>query len=140
MKDNHAMLHDVKIELYGEDGSRVDRIEGASSNTTRRRTAKAAGPVEITLMKPGVAPAIAPRATPGQAVADKAKGTALRRGRECRAGEIHVKTSGLTFDQKSGVATTSQHVDFSMVQGSGSSMGATYDSQQGTWCSTRRWS
>ena len=46
-------------------------------------------------------------------------------------GEIHVKTSGLTFDQKSGVATTSQHVDFSMVQGAGSSMGATYDSEQG---------
>ena len=42
-----------------------------------------------------------------------------------------MKTSGLTFDQKSGVATTSQRVDFSMAQGAGSSMGATYDSQQG---------
>ena len=28
-KDNHAVLHDVKIELFGEDGSRTDRIEGA---------------------------------------------------------------------------------------------------------------
>src|SRR5271166_4231412 len=29
LKDNHALLHDVKIELYGADGSRVDRIEGS---------------------------------------------------------------------------------------------------------------
>jgi len=28
-KDNHVTLRDVKVELYGEDGSRVDRIEGA---------------------------------------------------------------------------------------------------------------
>jgi lipopolysaccharide export system protein LptA len=65
-------------------------------------------------------------------VGDKLKGAPVASVAEAAArGEIHVKTSGLTFDQKSGVATTSQHVDFSMVQGSGSSMGATYDSQQG---------
>jgi lipopolysaccharide export system protein LptA len=45
--------------------------------------------------------------------------------------EIHVETSGLTFDTRSGVATTAEHVDFSTVQGSGSSMGANYDSQKG---------
>ena len=49
-----------------------------------------------------------------------------------------MKTSGLIFDQKTGMATTSQHVDFSMVQGSGSSMGATYDSQQGHLVLDRR--
>ena len=42
-----------------------------------------------------------------------------------------METSGLSFDWNSGVTTTSQHVDFSMKQGAGSSMGATYDSQQG---------
>ena len=94
--------------------------------------ATAAGPVEITLMRPGVAPAIAPKAAAGQAVGEKLKGAPLASAAETAArGEIHVKTSGLTFDQKSGVATTSQHVDFSMAQGAGSSMGATYDSQQG---------
>jgi lipopolysaccharide export system protein LptA len=46
-------------------------------------------------------------------------------------GEIHVETSGLTFDETSGVAATGKAVLFSMVQGSGSSIGATYDSQQG---------
>ena len=57
----------MKIELYGEDGSRVDRIEGAEFEYDQKAgTAIAAGPVEITLMRPGVAPAIAPKATPGR--------------------------------------------------------------------------
>ena len=73
---NHALLHDVKIELYGEDGSRVDRIEGDEFEyDPQEGTAMATGPVEITLMRPGVAPAIAPKATAGQAVGDKAKGS-----------------------------------------------------------------
>jgi lipopolysaccharide export system protein LptA len=126
-------LHDVKIELYGEDGSRVDRIEGGEFEYDQQAgTAKATGPVEITLMRPGVAPAIAPKAAPMQAVGEKLKGAPVASvAEEAARGEIHVKTSGLTFDQKSGVATTSQHVDFSMVQAKGSSMGATYDSQKG---------
>jgi len=132
-KGGHVLLHDVKIELYGEDGSRVDRIEGKEFEYDQKNsTVTAAGPVEITLMRPGVAPAIAPKATPGQAVGDKQKGSALASAAETAArGEIHVKTSGLTFDQKSGIATTSQHVDFAMAQRTGSSMGASYDSQQG---------
>ncbi|HEV2488154.1 MAG TPA: LptA/OstA family protein [Terracidiphilus sp.] len=134
LKNDHALLHDVKIELYGEDGSRVDRIEGAEFEYNQKdETATAAGPVEITLMRPGVAPAIAPNVTPSQVVSDKAIAKPLATAAETAAsGEIHVKTSGLTFSQKSGVATTSQRVDFSVTQGSGSSMGATYDSQQGT--------
>jgi lipopolysaccharide export system protein LptA len=133
LKKGNALLHDVKIELYGADGSRVDRIEGGEFEYDQQAgTAKATGPVEITLMRPGVAPAIAPKAAPVQAVGDKLKGAPVSSVAEAAArGEIHVKTSGLTFDQKSGVATTSQHVDFSMVQAAGSSMGATYDSQKG---------
>jgi lipopolysaccharide export system protein LptA len=133
LKDNRALLHDVKIELYGEDGSRVDRIEGAEFEYDQKdETATAAGPVEITLMRPGVAPAIAPKATPDKIVNDKALAKPLATAaEEAESGEVHVKTSGLTFNQKTGIATTSQRVDFSLKQGSGSSMGATYDSQQG---------
>ena len=133
LKKGNALLHDVKIELYGADGNRVDRIEGGEFEYDQQAgTAVAAGPVEITLMRPGVAPAIAPKATPARAVSGKVKSAPVASAAEAAArGEIHVKTSGLTFDQKSGVATTSQHVDFSMVQGAGSSMGATYDSQKG---------
>jgi lipopolysaccharide export system protein LptA len=133
LKQGNALLHDVKIELYGEDGSRVDRIEGAAFEYSQQTgMAVAAGPVEITLMRPGVAPAIAPKATAGQVVNPKLKGAPVASVAEAAArSEMHVKTSGLTFNQKSGTATTSQHVDFSMAQGAGSSMGATYDSQQG---------
>jgi lipopolysaccharide export system protein LptA len=132
-KQGTALLHDVKIELYDEDGSRVDRIEGSEFEYDQKsKTAKANGPVEITLMRPGVAPAIAPKAAAGKAAEEKAKGRPLASAAETAArGEIHVKTSGLTFDETSGVATTGNHLDFSMVQGSGSAMGATYDSQQG---------
>jgi lipopolysaccharide export system protein LptA len=132
-KDNHEILRDVKIELFGEDGSRVDRIEGAEFEYDQKHgTATASGPVEITLMRPGVAPAIASKSVADKAAATKGKATPIASAAQmAERGEIHVKTSGLLFDTKSGITTTSQHVDFSMVQGSGSSIGATYDSKQG---------
>src|ERR1035437_3986437 len=68
-----ALLHDVQIELYGEDGSRVDRIMGDEFEYDQKHgTATAAGPVDITLMRPNVAPAVAPKAIPGRAMGDKA--------------------------------------------------------------------
>jgi lipopolysaccharide export system protein LptA len=132
-KQGNAVLHDVKIELYGEDGSRVDRIEGKEFEYDQKNgTVSASGPVEITLMRPGVAPAVAPKAKTGQVASDKAKGNALGAAAQtASSSEIHVETSGLVFNQKSGVATTAEHVDFSLTQGTGSSMGASYDSQQG---------
>ena len=132
-KGGRVLLHDVRIELYGEDGSRVDRIEGAEFEYDQKGgTAQANGPVEITLMRPSLAPAIAPKATPTQAAGDKNKATPLAAAAATAAsGEIHVKTSGLTFDQKTGVASTGERVDFSLRQGMGSAVGATYDSQQG---------
>jgi len=135
LKDNHALLHDVKIELYGADGSRVDRIEGDEFEYDQKSgLAKAAGPVQITLMRPGVAPGPprrTPKATPDQA-ASKVKGSPVGAAvKTASTGEIHVKTSGVTFDQQNGVASTDKQADFSMAQGSGSSMGASYDSQQG---------
>ncbi|MGB6742889.1 MAG: LptA/OstA family protein [Terracidiphilus sp.] len=133
LKNDHALLHDVQIELYGTDGSRVDRIEGSEFEYDQKSgTATAAGPVEITLMRPSVAPAVAPKASPEQLASPKGtKNPMAATAQAAAGGEIHVKTSGLTFDQQSGSATTAQRVDFSMAQGSGSSMGATYDSQRG---------
>jgi lipopolysaccharide export system protein LptA len=125
-----ALLHDVQIELYGADGSRVDRIVGNEFEYDQQAgVATAAGPVEITMMKPGNAPAVAPKAAPQEAAA---KGTPLANAAQTvAAGQIQVKTSGLTFNQKTGVATTEQHVEFAVTQGTGSAMGATFDSNNG---------
>ncbi len=133
LKNDHAQLHDVQIELYGADGSRVDKIAGSEFEYDQKAgTATAAGPVEITLMRPGVAPAVAPKASAEQMLHPKGKKNPLEATAQAAAsGAIHVETSGLTFDQKNGVATTEQRVNFAMTQGSGSSMGATYDSQRG---------
>jgi lipopolysaccharide export system protein LptA len=129
LKNGHALLHDVKIELYEADGSRVDRIEGNEFEYDQQADiATAAGPVEITMMRPGAAPlagATEPPAT--QPAAGPSAGSAPHSS----ADEIHVKTSGLVFYQKTGVATTDQRADFSLTQGNGSAIGATYDSQQG---------
>ncbi|MGA2536059.1 MAG: hypothetical protein ABSF53_08600 [Terracidiphilus sp.] len=130
-KDNHAILKDVQIELYGADGSRVDRIQGAEFDYDRKNgKATASGPVEITLMRPAMAPATSPSEPADKAKAEKAKPTPIASAKEnAERGDIHVRTSGLTFDTQSGVAMTAEHVDFSTMQGSGSSMGASYDSK-----------
>lgn len=128
-KDNYAILHDVQIDLYGEDGKQVDHISGAEFDYDQKAgTASASGAVEITLTRPSVAPAIAPRAATGKL--EKGKPNPITSAAlTAERGQIHVKTSGLTFNTKSGVATTAERVEFSMVQGSGSSLGATYDSK-----------
>lgn len=138
LKKGNALLHDVWIDLYSADGKSVDRIAGSEFEYDQKAgTATAAGPVEITLMRPGETPAIvseiAPKAAGGLAgPAAGNKPTPLSSAAKAAArGQIHVETSGLTFDQKSGIATTSQYVQFSTVQGTGSSMGATFDSEKG---------
>lgn len=132
LKAGKATLHDVQIELYGSDGKSVDRIEGSEFDYDQKAgTARADGVVKITLMRPGASLAIAPKAAPTISAADKGKPLA-EAAATAERGQVHVETSGLTFDQKSGSAQTSQKVTFTMVQGSGSAMGAFYDSEQGT--------
>jgi lipopolysaccharide export system protein LptA len=131
-KNNRVVLHGVEIELYSDDGKHVDRITGDEFDYDKTAgTATAAGPVEITLERPGPEQsAEAQQAAPK----DKKLAKDLAPVTEAHAGPndvIHVKTSGLTFNQQTGVATTAQRVDFATDQASGNSMGATYDSQQG---------
>jgi lipopolysaccharide export system protein LptA len=123
LKDNHALLHDVSIELYGADSTRTDRIRGNEFDYNQQtQVAKANGPVEITLMRPAPSPPAQPKG-PTAPAAPPAPATA--------ADEIHVKTKGLVFDRKTGIATTDQRVDFFLTQGSGNSIGASYDSEKG---------
>jgi len=142
-------LHDVTIDLYGDDGNRTDTITGSEFEyDPNAGLARAAGTVEILMMRPGVKPAIselklgasnAEAAIPGSLKVPVAKPGASG-GRQQAASAvlgaitddaIHIETSGLTFNQKTGVATTEQRVDFALRQGSGNSIGATYDSPKG---------
>jgi lipopolysaccharide export system protein LptA len=135
-KDGQLMLqlHDVKIELYAEDGSRVDRIEGEEFEyDPKTGLARATGPVVITLMRPRVAPAIAPKATTDRTPSDATMNSTLAAAAQSASGgEIEVRTSGLVFDRNSGAASTKERVDFALSQGSGSAIGAAYDSHAGT--------
>ena len=134
-KDGKLMLqlHDVKIELFAEDGSRVDRIEGSEFEyDPKDGLARAAGPVMITLTRPQVAPAIAPKATADRAINDGTMNSTLAAAAQTASGgEIEVRTSGLVFDQNSGAASTKERVDFAVTQGSGSAVGASYDAHAG---------
>jgi lipopolysaccharide export system protein LptA len=119
LRDNRVMLHEVRIELYGEDGNHVDEIAGDEFEYDQKsQLAIAVGPVEMLLTQP---------ANMGQAGAKPGNATSAAAPPK----QIDVKTSGVTFDQDTGQVTTVQHVDFSMASGSGSSIGATYDSQKG---------
>lgn len=129
-----ATLSDVKIDLYGSEGNRVDLIEGHQFQYDQKAgIARAIGPVEIVMFKPGQSPAIAPKAALPANVADKTKiSKDLAEAAHTAESEgIRVKTSGLVFDQASGVAETHEHLDFVLAQGSGSGDGALFDSQSG---------
>ena len=133
LKSGLILLHEVQIELFGQDGERIDRIEGHEFEyNDKSGTATAAGPVEITLIRPMVVPAIAPKVTADKAINNKGIAKPLANAaQEAASGEIHVKTSGITSNWHTGVTSTNQRVDFTLKQGAGSSTGASFDSQHG---------
>ena len=122
-----ATLHDVVITLYGVQGGRSDKISGSEFNYDRKAgivTAK--GEVMIDLQ--GADLTASP--VPGAQDAMKAAASA---GVPTNPEEqiIHIKTSGLTFDQNKEIATTSEHVEFSTPRGAGEATGAVYDVKKG---------
>src|SRR5271165_2555363 len=106
----HADLRDVQITLYGSDSSRFDQIRGADFEYDQQSgdvTAK--GKVSIDL---GANPQ-------GVLSADQTPPKELKN-------PIHLETSGLIFNQKTGDAHTRDRVDFSLPQGNGSAVGVNY--------------
>lgn len=128
LKNDFIELHDVEIDLYGADGSEIDRISGDTFQYNQNTgTAMAQGPVEMLLTRPS------PSAAAALEKAGKTKGRVIEEVSSAAgpADQIDVKTSGVTFNRNSGLVTTSQRVDFSTAQGNGSAVGASYDSQSG---------
>ncbi len=111
-----AELHNVSIVLYGRDSSRFDQIYGddftydkESGNVTAR------GTVQIDLQaNPGG------ETEPDQSVPKQLKNP------------IHLKTSDLIFNQKSGDAYTDARVDFQTPQASGWAVGVAYTAKTNT--------
>jgi lipopolysaccharide export system protein LptA len=111
-RGGEAKLHDVSIVFYGRGPRpREDRIRGQSfSYDQTTGIVKADGAVEIDLQPP---------ASTAQSPEDAAKDI------------IHLRTSGLVFEQKTGRAYTTQLTEFRLPQAEGTAMGADYDSRDG---------
>jgi lipopolysaccharide export system protein LptA len=106
----HAELHDVQITLYGSDSTRFDQIRGTDFEYDQQSgNVIAKGEVQIDL-----------QSNPeGLLNPDQSPPTELKN-------PIHLKTSGLIFNQNTGDAHTKERVDFDLPQGSGSAVGVNY--------------
>jgi lipopolysaccharide export system protein LptA len=113
----HATLHDVHITLYGPEGSnRTDKIYGSDFDyDPQSGIAVAKGEVQIDLA--GLGSDQGAKASTADA--------------QPESNTVHVKTSGLTFNQTTGDAITAEHMEFATPRAAGSSMGAQYNSKTG---------
>ena len=102
-------LHDVVLTLYGRVPDRADRVYGSEFEYDEKEgVARALGEVQMDLQAPS-ALASKSRATPHgleEAASQNAGARALG------ADTIHVRTSGLVYVRKLGVAATDQDVEF----------------------------
>ena len=108
-----AELHDVAITLYGRDSGRYDRIYGSDflyNQQTGDVTAKGEVQIDLEANPEGLL-------NPDQSPPKELKNP------------IHLKTSGLVFNQKTGDAHTAERVEFRLPQAEGSAVGVTYIAQ-----------
>lgn len=119
LKSGHVLLHNVDITLYGPPGSsRTDHITGSDFDYNQQQgIAISHGEVDIELEGMGSS------AVPGPGSAAAKPPSAQN--------TISVQTSGLTFVQKTGEASTANPVHFQFPRASGSSVGADYNSKTG---------
>ncbi len=115
-KDGKLTLHDVSMVLYGRKQDRQDRISGAEFEYDQATgVVRAMGEVRIDLQAPA-------HGQPGMPLAVA--------GHEDQ-GIVHVRTSGLVFLQKLGVAATDQPIEFRFGKMTGRAHGAEYNSDTG---------
>jgi lipopolysaccharide export system protein LptA len=118
----HATLHDVQITLYGAPGSnRSDKIYGSEFDYDKAAgIVSAKGAVQIDLSGLNTDNGGMQKAAP----ANQDDGGSPQQ-------TIHIKTSGLVFNQKTGEAVTGEHTEFALPKAAGSSTGASYNSKTG---------
>jgi lipopolysaccharide export system protein LptA len=122
-KKGHAQLHDVSITLYGAPGSnRADKIYGQNFDyDQQQQIVHAQGEVQIDLSGLN---SDADKSNPDKQPATPEDG-------QNPQNTIHIKTSNLIFNQKTGEALTGAHTEFQLPKASGNSMGASYNSKTG---------
>ncbi len=107
-----AELKGVDIIVYGRKANRFDQIHGSDFDyDPQAGTISAKGEVQIDLEGNEEGPLL-----PDQALPKELKNP------------IHLKTSGLVFNQKTGIAHTDNPIEFRIASASGSAVGVTYDS------------
>ncbi len=115
--DGHAELHDVSITLYDAQGAPANRIYGSEFDWDPvNGVARAMGEVQIDLQG---TTASGPQAGKASSDQDESKNT------------VHVKTSGLVFNKKTGLTSTTEKLEFRLAEAAGSATGASFDSQTG---------
>ena len=114
-------LHDVNIVLYGRDADHADQIRGSQFEYDQKNSIlRAVGDVYIDLSAPAREQSVGPVGT-----------HATSPNAEENARIVHIKTSGLVFQQKDRSATTEKQVDFQVGSSKGTALGASYDSGSG---------
>jgi lipopolysaccharide export system protein LptA len=117
----HLELHDVSITLYSAQGAAANRIYGSDFDWDPvHGVARAMGEVQIDFQ--GGAPTgggTGPQA--GKATAEEGESKST----------VHVKTSGLVFNKQTGLASTTEKIEFRLAEAAGSAIGASFDSQTG---------
>jgi lipopolysaccharide export system protein LptA len=112
--DEVYILHGVKMDLYGRTEGSVDHVYGKDFEYDRTAgTVKALGDVDMDVQAPG-----------------SVGGHNTRPVRDAASGEpetVHVKTSGLIYVKRLGVAATAERVEFTYGTLRGSSQGAEFD-------------
>jgi lipopolysaccharide export system protein LptA len=108
-----AQLNDVNIIVYGRSSDRFDQIYGKQFEyDPKTHDITAPGEVNIDLQS----------ASPDERRTDQSPPQELKN-------PIHIRTSGLTFNESSGTAATAQQVEFKVPQAHGTAEGARYDSK-----------
>jgi len=105
-----AELHDVTITIYGRDSSRFDQVYGKKFEYDQRSgdvTSKGEVSIDLQANPQGAA-------NPDQTAPRELKNP------------IHLKTTNLVFNQKTGDAWTASLVEFHVPETSGSAVGARY--------------
>ena len=126
--DGKTTLHDVVIILYGrtedeQHKERTDRIYGNEFEYDQPNgVIRAVGEVHIDLQAPGAT-------DPHAAVAAARRGATPEELKDQDV--IHVRTSGLVYLQKLGVAATDEALDFHANGVDGDAKGADYDADTG---------